>query len=262
MEEFKKINNSAEQKNTWGETVERYFEAADITNEEVNFPAMVKSVGKIEEQTILDYGCGNGRFSRKIEKMKAGKVIGVDKEQSMIDLAQKSNPDSQVEYHSNPDNSLSFLSENSVDKVMANLVFMMSPTKQEMRRAFQEIQRVLKRGGLFVYLVTHSAFIERGAPDYRNEFSEPFDYFAEERPYQFILMDSNGQEINEKFYDYHYTLSTYINMAIESGFTIVSVEEVGYRDPDVANKNNVPQEFRRFPQSFIVTAKKSGASEK
>ena len=75
-------------------------------------------------------------------------------------------------------------------------------------------------------------------------------------------MDSKGQEINEKFYDYHYTLSTYINMAIESGFTIVSVEEVGYSDPDVANRNNVPQEFRRFPQSFIVTTKKSETSKK
>lgn len=262
MEEFKKISSSAEQKNKWGETVEKYFEAADITNEEVNFPAIVKSIGEIEGQTILDYGCGNGRFARKIEQMKAKKIIGVDKEQSMIDLAQKSNPDSQIEYHANPDNSLSFLPEDSVDKVMANLVFMMSPTKQEMKQAFQEIQRVLKKDGLFVYLVTHSAFIERGAPDYKNEFGEPFNYFAEEKPYQFILMDSKGQEINEKFYDYHYTLSTYINMAIESGFTIVSVEEVGYSDPDVANKNNVPQEFRRFPQSFIVTAKKSETSEK
>jgi len=120
-EELPKINNPDKQSKKWSETTESYFEAADITNEEINFPAIIRSIGKVDGQILLDYGCGNGRFSRKIEQMKAEKVIGVDKEQSMIDLAKNSDLDSSVEYHANPDNTLSFLPSNSVDKVMANL---------------------------------------------------------------------------------------------------------------------------------------------
>ena len=255
-EKLPEINSSSDREKRWGETVERYFEAADITNEEVNFPAIVRGIGEIERQIILDYGCGNGRFARKIEQMKAKRVIGVDREQSMIDLARKSDPGSQVEYHVNPENTMTFLGDSSVDKVMANLVFMMSPTKEDMNQAFREIQRVLKENGTFVYLVTHSAFIGKGAPDYRNQFDEPFNYFAEEKPYRFILLDSQGKDIDEKFYDYHYTLATYLNTAIQSGFTIVGVEEVGYNDPSVAERHKISKEFQKFPQSFMIVAKK------
>lgn len=256
VEELPKINNPNVREKKWGETAESYFKAADITNEEINFPAIVRGIGEIEGQIILDYGCGNGRFSRKIEQMRAKKVIGVDKEQSMIDLARKTDFDSRVEYHKNSDSSLSFLEDNSVDKVMANLVFMMSPTKEDMRQAFGEIYRVLKKNGVFVYLVTHSAFIEKDAPDYRNKFDEPFDYFAEEKPYRFILLDSEGKEIDEEFYDYHYTLATYLNIAIQSRFTITSVEEVAYNDPDIIEKHEIPKEFQKFPQSLMVVCKK------
>lgn len=241
----------------WNETVESYFEAADITNEAINFPAIVRGMGEVEGRTILDYGCGNGRFARKIEQMGATKVIGVDKAPSMIDLARAADPDSRVEYQANPDNTLSFLPDGSIDKAMANLVFMMSPTKGEMQQAFREIHRVLKEDGTFVYLITHPAFIERGAPDYRNEFDGPFDYFAEEKPYKFILKDSKGKEIDEDFYDYHYTLATYLNTAIQSGFTITGVEEVAYDDPAVVKKYKIPAEFQKFPQSFMVALKKS-----
>lgn len=257
FEQPQEQNPEEEKGSKWGETVESYFKAADITNEAINFPAIVRGIGEIEGQTVLDYGCGNGRFTRKVEKMGAAKVIGVDKAPSMIELAKHSDPNSRVEYHANPDNTLAFLPDNSIDKVMANLVFMMSPKKEDMQQAFREIHRVLKEDGTFVYLVTHSAFIERGAPDYRNEFDGPFDYFAEEKPYKFILKDSQGTEIDENFYDYHYTIATYLNTAIQSGFAITGVEEVTYDDPAVVEKYKIPNEFQKFPQSMMVVLKKS-----
>ncbi len=240
---------------TWDETAGSYLEAAGITNEEINFPAIMRGLGDIRGLIVLDYGCGNGRFARKLESLGTAKVIGVDISSTMIDLANAVDPNSRVEYHVNPDNTLSFLSDNSVDKVMANLVFMMSPSKMEMQQSFREIYRVLKRGGTFAYLVTHSAFIERGAPDYRNEFDGPFNYFVEEKPYRFILIDSQGREIDEKFYDYHYTLATYLNTTIRSGFTIAGIEEVSCPD-SVVEKYRVSQDFQTFPQSLLVIGKK------
>lgn len=241
---------------TWNKTVESYLEAAGITNEKINFPAIMRGLGDVRGLIVLDYGCGNGRFARNLESLGVAKVIGVDISSTMINLATTADPSSGVEYHVNPDNALSFLPDNSVDKVMANLVFMMSPSKMEMQQSFREIHRVLKQGGTFAYLVTHSAFIERGAHDYRNEFDGPFNYFEEEKPYMFILIDSQGREINEKFYDYHYTLATYLNTTIQSGFTIAGVEEVSYPDSVVA-KHNIPHEFQTFPQALVVVGKKS-----
>lgn len=243
----------------WNETVERYFEAAGMTNEEINFPAIMRGLGDVQGLTVLDYGCGNGRFSRLLETLGAAKVIGVDISPTMIDLANTADSNSQVEYHVNPDNTLSFLPDGSVDKVMANLVFMMSPSRKDMQQSFREIHRVLKDGGIFVFLVTHSAFIERGAYDYRNEFDGPFNYFVEEKPYKFILINTQGEEIDEDFYDYHYTLATYLNTTIQAGFAISSVEEVSYPD-DVATKLQISPEFQMFPQALAVVGRKKDTS--
>ena len=114
----------------WNHTTSSYFEAEDVTNDQVDFPALMHVVGDIAGKVVLDFGCGNGRFTSRLESLGAAKVIGVDISPSMIDLAKQRDSNSHVEYHVNPDNSLSFLGNNSVDVVMANLVFMMSPSRE------------------------------------------------------------------------------------------------------------------------------------
>lgn len=240
----------------WGKTIEKYFQASDVTNEVINFPALIRTLGNIRNKIILDFGCGNGRFSSQLAKMGAQKVIGIDKENSMIHLARKINPSARIEYYTNPGNKLAFLNNNSIDIVVANLVFMMSSRKEFIHRAFKEIFRVMKPNGLFVYLITHPSFIERGAPDYRNQFDNTFDYFDEGQPYRFILFDHRGKEIDEEFYDYHYTISTYLNMAVKNNFTIIGVKEVGWNNPSQAKKYKIQKKFQTFPQSLIIAAKK------
>ena len=239
----------------WSRTISSYFEAEDVTNEQINFPALMHAVGDVTGKIVLDFGCGNGRFTSRLEPLGAAKVIGVDISPSMIDLAKQVNPNSHVEYHANPDNSLSFLANDSVDVVMANLVFMMLPSREEVAKAMKEIHRVLKPGGSFAYLITHPAFIERGAHDYRNEFDGPFNYTVEGKPYKFILRKADGTEIDEDFYDYHYMLSTYLNTTINSGFNLCHVEEVSYSD-EVIKKYGISKEFQTFPQAIVIKGEK------
>lgn len=251
--------SSASHMNTrskWDQTTSSYFEAEDVTNEQANFPALMSVVGNIAGKIVLDFGCGNGRFTNRFESLGAAKVIGVDISPSMIDLAKQGDSGSHVEYHANPDNSLSFLASDSVDVVMANLVFMMSPSKEEVAKAMKEIHRALKPGGIFAFLITHPAFIERGAHDYRNEFDGPFNYKVEGKPYKFILRKADGTEVDEDFYDYHYMLSTYLNTAIKSGFNLRQVEEVSYPE-EVAKKYGISQEFQTFPQAIIIKGEKA-----
>lgn len=242
----------------WDRTTSSYFEAEDVTNEQTNFPALMRVVGDITGKAVLDFGCGNGRFTSRLKSLGAKKVIGVDISPSMINLAKQGDLNSHVEYHANPDNSLSFLANNSVDVVMANLVFMMSPSREEIAKAMKEIHRVLKQGGTFAYLITHPAFIERGAHDYRNEFNGSFNYTVEGKPYKFILRKADGTEVDEDFYDYHYMLSTYLNTTINSGFSLFHIEEVSYPD-EIIKKYGISKEFQSFPQAIIIKGKKINA---
>jgi SAM-dependent methyltransferase len=119
------------------------------------------------------------------------------------------------------------LLDNSIDVVISNLVFMMVPTKDELKRVFYEVNRVLVNRGTFAFSITHPAFAGEKFTTYYNRFPEPLDYFKSGQPYQFVLIGRNGIEItNEHFRDYHYPLETYFNLLCDSGFALQQVREV------------------------------------
>ncbi len=73
--------------------------------------------------------------------------------------------------------------------------------------------------------------------------------------YRFILQDGTEQEIEEEFYDFHYNLTTYLNLTLRAGFTVVGFEELNYPE-SVIEKYKVPSQFGTFPQSLVIVGKK------
>jgi ubiquinone/menaquinone biosynthesis C-methylase UbiE len=100
---------------------------------------------------VLDLGCGSGWATRLMaEKAKAGRVVGVDISDEMVQLAQatsKSFPN--VEFHVASAERLPF-----ADREFTHAFSMESLYYYEdMPSALKEILRVLNRGGLFVCVV-------------------------------------------------------------------------------------------------------------
>jgi SAM-dependent methyltransferase len=107
------------------------------------------NLGKIKEgDTVLDLGSGAGLdcflAARKVGK--AGKVIGVDMTQAMIDKARKNAKKyklNNVEFRLGDIEKLP-VDNDSVDIIMSNCVINLAPNKD---KVFQESFRVLKHGG-------------------------------------------------------------------------------------------------------------------
>jgi ubiquinone/menaquinone biosynthesis C-methylase UbiE len=100
--------------------------------------------------TVLDLGSGAGNdvFIASKEVGEAGRVIGVDMTQDMIDRANrnmKKGNYSNVEFRLGEIEALP-VADNSVDVVISNCVLNLVPDK---RKAFSEIFRALKPGGRF-----------------------------------------------------------------------------------------------------------------
>jgi len=101
---------------------------------------------KIENKTVLDYGCGNGIHSDWLVKL-AKKVVAIDlSEQSLKIAKQKAK---QVEFLLMDCESLDFL-DNSFDVIFDGGTF----SSLDLNRAFPEIARVLKPNGCLIGIET------------------------------------------------------------------------------------------------------------
>lgn len=245
------IEAKTKAKEAWEKSISAYISTPDAYNVKVNHSAIMRHLGVVEGETILDYGCGYGLFARNLKKLGAEQVIATDTSASMIQLAEAADASVPVQYCYMPENNLSFLCNASVDKVTANLVFMMIPTVQEIAASMREIHRVLRPGGRFVYLITHPCFIEKGGQNYSNVFSKDFHYMREGASYQFILQDADGQDVDGDFFDYHHTLTTYLTITLQAGFRLTAFEELTYPD-EIIKIYGISSVFQTFPQALVM----------
>ena len=198
---------------------------SNYDNSELSYlhPIFHELLGYISGKQIVDYGCGEGKL---LEELLSGgaSCYGYDISTAMIQQARKRigvyAQLQTIESGKIP------LSSDSIDAVVSNLVLMMCKDVQKIKDIFADVFRVLRENGLFIFSVTHPAFAAYQFTMHRNIFSAKFDYFSEGQAYQFILQKENGTEITDShFIDYHYPLSTYLNLLPKIGFTFEEMKE-------------------------------------
>ncbi|MBT5029033.1 MAG: class I SAM-dependent methyltransferase [Nitrospinaceae bacterium] len=116
------------------------------------------------DATVLDIGAGYCEF---INNIRCGKKLAVDLNE---DTPSFSNPD--VSVTSSPSTDLSFLTDNSIDRVFMSNFLEHLKTKQEILETFIEIFRVLKPGGKVITL----------HPNIRYLYMDYWDYFDHHVP--------------------------------------------------------------------------------
>lgn len=120
-------------------------EIEDVTKmqKETLFPFLREQL-KLEDQHLLDFGCGPGRFTRDLAGLIGGSAVGVDPIQHFLDLAQTAE---HVEYR-RITNGIIPAADHSFDIVWVCLVLGGIIDEQELTDAVREIDRVLKPEGL------------------------------------------------------------------------------------------------------------------
>ena len=109
----------------------------------------------VEGKTVLDLGCGTGRDVFVLSKLVGpeGRVIGVDMTREQLDVARSTlswhaerfgYSESNVTFEQGFIEDLSFIGDESIDIVVSNCVFNLSPLKD---RVLREVYRVLVPGG-------------------------------------------------------------------------------------------------------------------
>lgn len=124
-----------------------------VTLWRLGYDNLITFLNPVVNKAILDYGCGSGTFCRFLSEKKAI-VTGVDISENMINVAKDTNTDG-IDYYQITSGNLDFLPANTFDYVVSNFVFCTIPTRQEIIKVLNSINRVLKVKGSLIIMNTN-----------------------------------------------------------------------------------------------------------
>lgn len=144
----------------WNKAVESWAdfvrEGKDYYRDEMNDPAFLKLIGNVKGKRVLDLACGEGHNTRSLAK-KGAKVVGVDFSRKLIELAKQMERKERlgIDYYVSDAADLRKFSSGCFDVVACSMALM---DIEGYEKAIREVARVLKKGGRFVFSITHPCF--------------------------------------------------------------------------------------------------------
>ncbi|MEO8638223.1 MAG: class I SAM-dependent methyltransferase [Candidatus Taylorbacteria bacterium] len=214
----------------------------------LHYPAVMKELGEIRGQRILDIGCGEGLFDRKLAKEYGGKVVGYDISPNLISKAKEKEKEEPlgVEYHlSDPEH---FSSPEQFDNAVAVMVLPYSPSPEYLKKFFVSAEQNLKKDGKFIAVVFNPEFKE-----FDQKIGNRFFRASEEGKVNFDFLDLQTGEVKFNAMLAQFPKKNYEDAARESGLEI----EWKKLFPIKEGINNLGEEFwkklaDRQPYALIV----------
>lgn len=247
----------------WDRVVDRwskgYTEFGDVNRRYVIDPALLGILGRVNEMRILDAGCGNGYLCRLLSK-KGARMTGVDVSRRSIEIAEahERKEPMNIEYHAGSICNLSMFDDGTFDAVVSNLVLQ---DLQNIDEAMKELHRILRPEGKLAFSLMHPCF---NSP-VRGWVREPVDSDRKE-DWLFWKVDRYFDRVAEEWryydlppvYSFHRTLSDYVRVLNEAGFTITDLEEPAPRTEDIEDHyRDFGYEYDRIPWFLIIGAIKN-----
>jgi hypothetical protein len=113
-------------------------------------------------------------------------------------------------------------------------------TESQLKSAFENIRRVLRKAGSLLFTITNPKTRHLELPGSRNVFSEPYSYNKGDLPFKVLLLDMKGQYIDVGIRDYHRPLEDYEELLGSTSFSSVSLRKIFAR-LTIGDKNiNIP----------------------
>jgi len=198
-------------------------------NELLEMPTTLSLIGNVKGKRILDLGCGPGFHAKKFTESGA-KVKGIDISQKLIKLAKKEAPQAEL-IVGDIEKRLPY-KKSEFDIVVSSLVF---GHIKDWNFPFNEINRVLKKGGIFV-LSTYNPVAEsvKKKKWFFKKFYAVDNYFQEK--WRHGSWHDKGKKAT--IAHHHKTFGTVIKYITKNGFDIIDYE-------DCKPRENTKEQFQK-----------------
>ena len=209
-------------------------------------PTIFRMIGPLENQRILDAGCGQGYLSRLMASAGAD-VTGVEPAKRLIEYARRSEQERSlgIQYLQRDLSRLGAIdNDGHFDAVVANMVLL---DIADWQAAMSNCLEVLSPGGRLIFSLHHPCWTPNAAnnwADYRRvELTEYLQSYEMQVTYGV---------------NYHRPLSDYLNYALKLGASINEIAEPTY--PTDLSDEELPDVGRHIPE-FIVVSMSSKIAE-
>ena len=210
-------------------------------------PPMLQACGDVGGLTILDCGCGEGRFCRLLGARGAACVLGLDLCEPMIEAARELQSEGE-EYRVADVQDLGSIEDEAFDLAVSYLNQCDLPDIGANNR---EVFRVLRPEGRFIVANLHPMRSAVGGwqrtEDGRKQHVILDDYFDEDERHWTMM----GVE----FTNFHRSLSTYTRCFLEAGFSLEGIVEPTVTQETLALYPELDDELR-VPNFIIYRLRK------
>jgi ubiquinone/menaquinone biosynthesis C-methylase UbiE len=192
---------------------------------ELILPNLLRLMDIRRGDVVLDFACGQGFFAREFVKSGA-RVVGVDASRSLIELAKKNSP-KEIDFRavSTGTDSLAFIKEGSIDKVVIVLALQ---NIENVAGVLKICSGVLKNTGMVFVVLNHPAFRIPKASSWGWDEGAQVQYRRVDR----YLSESKteidmhpGKKKSERTISFHCPLQYYFKGLGKAGFSVVALEE-------------------------------------
>jgi len=221
---------------------EKFGEEGDFSRQFILNETIFDLTGNPKGKKILDAGCGTGYLSRLLAK-KGAQVTGVEPAQKPYKYCLKKEKEQNqgIKYLQADLSELSEFKE-EFDVVVSNMVFMDIP---DYKTAIKNCISSLKKGGLFIFSISHPAFPGSDSEWKELGYVKIGDYFDPEPAKQRFGISFDRP------------ISEYVNFVIGSGCSLQKIVEPRLPKPVL---EKYPETTRNYfvPQFVIFKFQKNG----
>ena len=187
----------------------------------VSKPQLIKFIGAVANQRVLDFGCGTGHITFELSR-RGAICVGVDPSRRFIEAAQTFYPN--LDFRLIRRSRLEGFRQRSFDKVIMSLVLPNVETKQEFKMLFREASRVLKPQGELIFSTLHPLMV-RNLKDSFREVMIPtkMNYFSTGAKFRNTALLTDNTFIT--FTNTHWNLEDISSELAANDLVIVAIKE-------------------------------------
>jgi len=213
----------------WSDNINK---GSDHTRDLFGLPSFLEFLGNITGKRILDAGCGDGNFSRKLATNGAI-VTGFDFSQNMIDIAKSYELENKqgIKYFTcSIDKVEKYCNSEYFDIIVSYMVLCCC---KEIDQFFKQSWNILRKDGYLIIGIPHPCFNNypySWIKDKNNNInglliSNYFDETKYVRSWDFASMIKQDSQNKMTEARYPWTLSTYLNLLSSNGFKLQEIRE-------------------------------------